>query len=351
MAGRQARRKLLLRQAAAFGARLIALAHHQDDQLETFMLRLLRGSGISGLVAMQPLAPPWWRPLLSCRREQILDYARTEQLGWREDGSNSDPAYLRNRLRHQLLPQLQEINPQFSERIADLCGQLRADDDYWQAQVAELLPEMTVSAVDGLRLDRRRLLAQPDAVRQRLLRAALRQVRGDLQLIAAVHLRAIEVLLHAERSQAQLDLPGCWVARRYETLWLREEPAPLLAHYDLPLPDAGELQLPCGRVLQISTVDKEADESRSIVFFAADALAGGLRVRNWLPGDRFEPLGMTGSKKLKRLFADEKIELEERFRTPLLVSGESLLWVVGMRRSRLSQVRMDAAQILRLELL
>ncbi|MBE9486619.1 MAG: tRNA lysidine(34) synthetase TilS, partial [Chloroflexi bacterium] len=168
MAGRQARREFLQRLTEKIDVNLVALAHHRDDQVETFMLRLLRGSGQSGLVAMRVHQGIWWRPLLGCSRRQILDYARQYKLTWVEDKSNNDPAFLRNRLRAQVIPQLFEINPQFDARIAALSGQFQREEDYWQEQIRENFAGLVVSRCDGLRLDRTALLSLHPALRFRL---------------------------------------------------------------------------------------------------------------------------------------------------------------------------------------
>lgn len=351
MSGRQARREFLQRQAKRCGARLIALAHHRDDQVETFLLRLLRGSGVAGLAAMQLFRGRWWRPLLDCSRGEILDYAQRRQLQWVDDASNNDPVFVRNRLRHRLVPQLRDINPQFDEHLAELCRQLQADEVYWQQQIEAVLPGLILDSRDGLRLARQALLDLPEALRVRVLRKAICLVRGDLQRLESVHLHAVADLLSGCRSQAQLDLPGCWVARRYETLWLRKLAAKPLPNYDLSLPVPGELQLPCGRRLKAQLPAESMGESAQVVEFDCAGLDFPLRIRNWCAGDRFLPQGLVGSKRLKRLFGDRKVELEERSRVPLVVSGETILWVVGMRRSRHAPVVDNSSKILRLELL
>ncbi len=351
MAGRQARREFLQRIAEQIDAGQIVLAHHRDDQVETFMLRLLRGSGQSGLASMRVQQGIWWRPLLGCSREQILEYARQHELSWVEDQSNSDPIFLRNRLRTQLLPQLVEINPQICNRIAGLTEQFQLEDDYWQKQVEENFTGLVVSRHDGLRLSRPALLALHPALRIRILREALRQVRGDLQRIESIHLQSIETLLVNQRSQAQLDLPGGWVARRYQALWFRDV-APLLAEpFDLSLPIPGELELPDGRVLRASLQAEQEGESLNVTEYCFADLPQPLRVRSWHAGDRFEPSAMVGHKRLKNFFVDNRVELERRLETPLLVSGEEILWVAGMRRSRHAIVGHDKGSILRVELL
>lgn len=350
-AARAARRAFLQRIAERIGARLIALAHQRGDQAETFLQRLLRGSGASGLGGMRSLQGLWWRPLLDCGREQVLAYARQHNLSWVEDESNADPSYLRNRLRHQLLPELRSYNPQIEQRLTELCRQLQGENDFWQQQVAAVLPGVLLNSADGFRLSRPGLLGLHPALRLRLLREALRGVRGDLQRIESSHLRAIDELLSRGRSQAQLDLPGCWVARRYETLWLRTSAPVVLPSYDLPLPVPGELELPCGRVLRAVLQDEQEGESARVTEFAWRELPGALRVRSWRSGDRFAPLGLDGHKRLKAFFVDQKVELEERDRTPLLTCGEEILWVVGRRRSRHATGGRKAGPILRLELI
>ena len=351
MAGRQARREFLQRNSRMIGADAIVLAHHQDDQLETFLIRLLRGCGQTGLAAMRVHNGIWWRPLLGCSRKQILEYAQQYELSWVEDQSNSSPVFLRNQLRHQLIPQLLEINPNMGRQVSGLTQQIQNEEDYWQELIAQQFDGIVLSRNDGLRLRRGDLLAQHPALRIRMLREALRQLRGDLQRIEAVHLHSIEALLAGQRSQAQLDLPGCWVARRYETLWLREAAPVLPEKFDLSLPVPGELELPDGRVLRTSIQDELEGESADVTEYCLAYLPASLRVRSWQTGDRFEPLGMKGHKRLKKFFADNQVEREARLTTPLLVSGETILWVVGMRRSNFAVAGHDKGKILRVELI
>jgi len=200
-------------------------------------------------------------------------------------------------------------------------------------------------------LSRPGLLNLHPALRLRLLREALRRVRGDLQRIESIHLKAVDQLLLASRSQAQFDLPGCWAARRYDCLWLRAKPPEPLPAYELELPVPGELELPCGRVLLAVLQDEQGGESAQVAEFACAELVGELRVRSWRPGDRFAPSGMTGHKQLKAFFSDEKVELEERARAPLLTCGGEIVWVAGKRRSRHAAAEGKAGKILRLELI
>ncbi len=336
-AGRDVRREVLLARAKDSGCTKIVLAHHQDDQAETFMMRLLRGSGQSGLRGMGMHTGIWWRPLLDFSRQQIESYASENKLSWVEDASNSDTRFLRNRIRHKLLPELREYNPQINFRLTSLSQQFQLEEDYWQRQVLQIWPQVILSDADGLRLDRVEILNVHPALQMRLLREALRRVRGDLRSIETVHLEAMLGLLNSDRSQAELDLPDCWVARRYGQLWLRPD-SPEIKVIDLPVEVGVPQLLPDGRFLlaEIGGAGDDAGPDREV--FDMGRLEFPLRVRSFQPGDRFRPFGMNNSRKLKDFLIDLKLEKEERLSLPLLLNKDEILWLVGLRRSALEPV-------------
>jgi tRNA(Ile)-lysidine synthase len=350
LAGRNARRAYFLQLQLEQGYDLVALAHHQQDQVETFLLRLIRGTGVAGLAAMRQREGRWWRPLLYCSRSQIEAYAAHSGLDWREDETNGDAKYLRNLVRLELVPRMASVNPQFASRIEGLVGQLQLEESYWAEQVEAAFARLLVAECDGLRLDRRGLLGLHPALRLRLYRYGLARIRGDLQGIEAVHLHEIEALLQRERSQSQLDLPGAWVARRYGQLWLRARaPQRVALRRESLMPPNGVDWLD-GTRIEGAVNDKSFGETPCAVEFDWDRLEGELAVRSWRQGDRFVPQGMAGHKRLKRLFGDAKVELERRHRVPLVTCGEEILWVAGLRRSAIAPVTLGSRRILRLEL-
>lgn len=351
MAGREARRSFLLDVVNETGAELVALAHHCDDQVETFLLRLARGSGPTGLTCMRELQDHWWRPLLSVERKQIEAYARQHDLIWVEDLSNADSIFTRNLIRNQIAPRLGQVNLQYAGRIAETARQLQLDDDYWQAQITTWMGGAVVSSSGGLRVSRAALLSTHAALRFRLYRHLLLVVRGGLEGVEAVHLQAIERLLTGSRSQAQIDLPAAWIARRYEAILFRREQPDCVVFAETTLPLPGELTLPRGRCLKAVFVDKSSAETLAEVEFSVAALKLPLTLRRWRPGDRFVPSGMDGHKKLKNYFVDSQVESEERAAALVLTSGEQILWIVGMRRSAHARVSSDCSKILRLTLI
>lgn len=329
---RNARRGFLERVASEEGCSAIVLGHHQEDQAETFLLRLLRGSGTMGLSGMRFHEPPYVRPLLEVTRGELLRYLKTHNFSWREDTSNSDPSYTRNRIRSELLPLLESFNPQISAHLARLCRRFAEDEAVWQELVDAELSEAMAAGCGGVALSVDLLRRLPAAWVTRLLRAALERVRGDLRSISSRHIEMMQALLTSDQPQGELTLPGAWVGRRYDTLHVALEPPVPPDWSPREIAGDGIYPLPNGRELIVKTVERSEGESREYVEFCADQVTLPIQIRTFLPGDRLRPDGMAGSRKLHDLFVDLKLTKEQRQAQPLLVCGEQILWVVGVRR-------------------
>lgn len=330
-AGREVRRVFLRRVAEEQGCAVVALGHHRDDQAETFLHRLLRGTGLSGLAAMREKSGPFIRPLLGFSRKQLRDYLTSRRLAYVEDASNADPDFTRNRLRHELLPLLAQYNPRVAEHLARLSRRIAGEEDYWRTEVERRLDEMAEADGGGFCLDRPRLLELHPALRRRVLRGAIGRARGSLRGISSRHIEDVNGLLVSDRPQSELRLPGLWVARRYETLHLRRNRPPAPAAYCVSLEGPGTLQLPGGEILTAEVTERVRGEAADAVEFDAAGISWPLQVRTFRAGDRFRPAGAPGGRKLKDFFIDARIEKEIRGRVPLVVCDE-VLWVVGIRR-------------------
>lgn len=327
---REIRRDFLQRTFAARDCRIIALGHHRGDQAETFLHRLMRGSGLSGLAGMALRSGPFIRPLLSFSRKELFGFLEECGHAWVEDPSNGDPAYTRNRIRHQLLPLMGSFNPRIGEHLARLSTRIALEEDFWGKEAQRRLEGMVRPGKDGLRLDRKGLLSLHPALRARVLRVALGRVRGNLLGISAVHIETVDGLL-AGGSQSEAHLPGAWAACRYGHLWLRPSAPEAQGPFCIAIPGPGTYLLPGGGGLRIDLVEASRGESPEAVEFDPRRAPFPLKVRTFRPGDRFRPSGMDGSKKLKDFFIDAKVDREVRGGLPLL-EGEEILWVVGMRR-------------------
>lgn len=329
---REIRRDFLLQTMARHNCTAVALGHHREDQVETFLHRLLRGAGPTGLAAMRMRSGPFVRPLLPFSRRDLCRYLEERGRPWVEDASNRDPAFTRNRIRHQLLPRLRSFNPRVEEHLARLAGRLALEEDYWRQETAKALAALAEEKEEGILLPLPGLAALHPALRARVLRGALERVRGDLTAIDSGHIAQMEALLAGDRPQVETHLPGAWVGRRYQTLWLRRSAPAGPEPFAVQVPGPGRFLLPGGGCLAVTLADRPKGEESWSVEFDAGQVSFPLTVRTALPGDRMRPAGMVGRKKLKDLFVDAKLSREVRRRLPLVAAGEEVLWIPGVRR-------------------
>jgi tRNA(Ile)-lysidine synthase len=329
---RDVRREFLEATAKERNCDLIVLGHHAGDQAETFLMRLMRGAGTAGLAGMRQVDGRIIRPLLSFHHEELVTYLEEGGFAWREDASNIDHAFTRNRIRHQLQPLLESFNPNITSQIAGLCEQLRLDEDFWSELANRTLTELGTRVDGGYSIQRGALAGLAPSLASRVIRAALHEIRGDLRSITATHIGDVLQLVCAGPPQGELHLPGSWVACRYEQLLLYREPPGVVAGLELVLDGPGTYPLPDGRRLQLSVSDHASGGNHAAVELDASTLQFPLTLRHCLPGDRFRPSGMDGTKKIQDFFVDLKLAMEDRKKTLLLVEKETILWIVGLRR-------------------
>ena len=323
------------------GARAIATAHHADDQAETVMFRLLRGTGPAGLQGVQSQrADGVWRPLLGVWRDELVDYARAVGLAWREDATNTELRFARNVLRHRILPEVEDrVAPGARRALVRFARRASHDEEGWESLLPGLIAGLRLERdPDGLRFDRDRLLALHPAVRARVLRALGREL--GLRAGADVTALAVDFTASAESGRA-LDLGGSIVLRReLDRLALVGRPSGL-ASDDRTLvipgvgPGSGTVVL-SGRSVRVgwgSVIDGGIDGGGGVVeCFPSDRLRFPLLVRAWEDGDRMHT--PAGTRKLKRLFLDARVPAPERRRVPVLVDAEGdVLWVPGVGRT------------------
>lgn len=346
-AGRRARIAFLDELRHSWHATAVALAHHADDQAETVLMRLLRGAGPAGLAGMPYRnGRGFIRPLLGISRAELVAHLTERGMTWREDASNRDTAFLRNRIRHELLPLLEQYNPAIRERLAATAAVL-SDEHRLLNQLAEEFADRTcIADGDGFSCAVAPLSEQPPALRRRFFRLLLERLAGNLDHFSNRHVAAMERLLDSPNPHAALNLPQeIAVRREYGTLLLRRAAAPSApAAGELVIAEAGHYPLPCGASLTLTPVPAAAPTEPlppDTALIDADRAPFPWRVRTFRNGDRLVPFGMDGSKKVKELFIDAKVPRSERRNIPLLLCGDTLLWVCGLRASQLA--RLDAA--------
>jgi tRNA(Ile)-lysidine synthase len=340
-AGRRARIGFLSELRDSWQATAVALAHHADDQAETVLMRLLRGAGPGGLAGMPYRNErKFIRPLLGVTKAELTTYLSERGLAWREDASNQDTAFLRNRIRHDLLPLLEQYNPAIRERLAATAAVL-ADEHHLLNQLAKEVVDRTC-AEDGetFTCSVNHLTEQPPALRRRLFRLLLERLAGNLDHFTGRHIKAMEHLLYSPRPNAVLNLPqGITALREYGSIVLRRAlaPSPPAATGELAITGTGHYPLSGGTFLTVTSVPASAvDEplAADTALFNPDRNPFPWHVRMFQNGDRIVPFGMTGSKKVKELFIDAKVPRSQRGNIPLLFCGDTLLWVCGLRTSQ-----------------
>lgn len=308
------------------GAAALAVAHTRDDQAETLLLRLLRGSGSVGLGAMRPRRGDVVRPLLGVSRAQVIEYLKQRGLPWREDPTNADPAFLRNRVRHELLPYLEaRFNPRVREGLARSAALLADEAGVLAESGHELLSRIARRDGQGVVLARTALAAAPRAVARVALRQALDEA-GGLRGVSLVHVeRILDLAASAAPSGRRLPLPRAREAVfHFAELRVGPRPSPPTP-FAYPVPVPGDVDLPGGlRLLARPAPGPGVSGAETAVVAVPEE---GLVVRTRRPGDRVRAGGRELS--LKRFLVDRRVPAELRQGLPLVASGHSVLWVPG----------------------
>lgn len=306
--GRRARYAFLRRTAASIGAAFIATAHHREDQAETVLLQLLRGTGMQGLTGIPPVRDTVIRPLLDTPRAAIDAYIAENALPYVTDETNLDTHYARNRLRIDIMPRLLTINPAAAEHIARTADILRRENDYLDGEAAALLPP------HGTVLSCAALLAAPEPLRPRMLRLLTDRLPTGKKDFTAAHYRSLETLC---RTGGTLSLPGGVLAVcRSGTLSLT---VPASAPEETPL-RMGENTVGAWHITLSRTPTPGALSLRD----------GAYTVRSWRRDDRLTLPHSRGSRSLKRLFADRGVAPEQRDALPVLCLGGTAAAVFGV---------------------
>jgi tRNA(Ile)-lysidine synthase len=360
-AAREARHVFFAEAAKSVGACCIALGHTQDDQVETILMHLVRGTGLDGLRGMRPITPLRLqgdrvlvvvRPLLEVTEKETEDYCRTQYLEPRIDSTNYSFNYTRNRFRGELIPLLKSYNKNFDAALMRTASAVAADLSFLEKEVSMLWDRVVTNQPNGLALDSESLLSLHPALQRHLLRRTLKENLGDLVDIQSIHIeKMLEALL--KPAGKRLSLPRgtvfyigkgtCMVTRGVVDTC----PFPALeGEYRLNVP--GDTVLSDWRVkASITQPGIKTEGFRACLDL--DETGSDLVVRARKAGDRFQPLGMGEPKKLQDFMVDAKIARSWRDCVPLVCSESSILWVVGWRIADQVKVTDSTKRVLRFE--
>jgi len=334
---REVRYGFLQRIAAETSSSRIATGHTADDQAETFLMRLLRGAGISGLSAIPPLRKNIIRPLIDVTREEVLNYLAANGLEFKTDPSNISPRYTRNRVRMEVLPVLKRFNPRIVETLAAEAALFRDENEALDSHLSACAAR-TISR-DGERviMKREEFNALPLAFRRRLLRTFVDLAGTAASGLSAVQIEEALLFMAAARTGRTMDLPrGFVITREYDQFVMSANAPSAEFANTLTVPGLTFISS-LGMEVEAGLGENRTSAAKDINYlwqaeFDYDKIGPILTLRSRRPGDRFQPAGMGGrSKKLQDYFVDEKVPGQKRDAIPLLVSGNDILWVVGLR--------------------
>jgi tRNA(Ile)-lysidine synthase len=331
-AGRRARRAFF----AGLKTDRIALGHTRDDQAETVLFRLLRGAGLRGLAGIYPVTdddsdrPSYVRPLIEVTRGEVIEFLRGRGIPWREDSSNLDPRFARNRIRSSLLPELaRDWNPQIGESLAQLATLAHDEERWWRSYLDDLSAGILLARAGGIELRASTLISLPLAVRRRLVRLAISQVKGDLRRLEFTHVERVLELAAEAGGDGRLRLPGIDVRRSFDWIRVAAE-APPIDCSSIRLAIPGMYAVTPETCLYLEISPRSFTSKKGATLKAAELslrrLPPVLELRGWRPGDHYRPQGQRRDQKIKEMFQVKRVPSWLRASWPIVSSGDTILW-------------------------
>lgn len=341
-AGRELRRRFFFEIKKECKADFIVLAHQADDQVETVLFRILRGTGVKGLCGMKIRSGDILRPLLSVRRREIEEYAKAFKVPYAEDSTNSSDIYSRNKIRNKLIPFI-ENNFEFDffssiERLSDNSSEL------WEA-AASALDLKYPEAVNKGEIVVSSFLSNSVSIRLLILHREFEKFSLGREALIR-----ISDWIEKGRSGSEIDLSlGVKLERSFDRVRIKKdktEDLPLTEFVigkDIVIPNAGLISSSFAKVFEVCNASKDT------IFVDGDKLCEPIVIRSKRNSDKIAPYGMGGEKKLKDIFREEKIPVNLRNKVPVIESGGQIVWVAGIRDSRIFKIDETTKNILKIE--
>lgn len=334
----------------------IAVAHNMNDQAETLLMRIMRGTGIDGLNGMNYISGDIIRPVLNITRAEIEQYIEDKKIETVLDKTNLMPIYTRNKIRLELIPYIEEnFNPNLTKSLWRLSQTSQNDTMFLQRYTEEKYLSLVKSEEKNrIVLNREKFINLDISIQQRIVILSITKIVGVFQGFSEYHISTVTELFNEGSTGKTINLPNDLIAKvDYDRLIIEEihKKTSKSFVYELILGynhfnDLGyDFNL---KVVDIEQIDFN-DKLHNIRYFDYDKIKGGLKLRNRQDGDRFIPYGMKGNKKLKDFFIDLKVSRDQRDKVPLIVDGENIIWVVGYRINDLYKLTANTKNVLMIE--
>ena len=326
----------------------IAVAHNKDDQAETVLMRIIRGTGLDGLRAMDYKTGNIIRPILDIKKSEILSFLDSKKIPYALDQTNFENDYTRNKIRLDIIPKLEEINPRVTDQIYNL-SRLASDDlEIIDSLVDDKFANLAKIDRDKIIFDKSKFEKMDEAILRRIIRKAIEILNGQIKDISKDNIDEFLSIRFLDTGK-KIIKDKLILRKSYDSYILELEKNKEVFDKVLDLAADGYINFN-GLYIKTSIINSNKyEKSKKIGYFDYDKLSFPLKVRTRRNGDRFTPLGHRSEKKLKDFFTDQKVDREKRGEVPLILSDDKIIWLVGLRMSDEFKVTENTKRILKIE--
>ena len=328
----------------------IAIAHNLDDQAETVLMRIIRGTGVEGLRAMDYRNGDIIRPILDIKKAMILDYLNSEQIPYAIDKTNFTTDYTRNKLRLDIIPKIEKINPNFKESLVKLSEIATDEISISDSYIKNIYEDIIIQRkIDFVSFDKEAFESQDKAIQSRLIRCAIGEIKKEIRDISKENIDNFLSLVDLANGKSIIkdDLVFLKSYKFYKMSLRKEDSQKKTGELTINI---GEELSFGGKRIKISSVsDFQKKHGKNIEYFDMDKLTFPLSVRFRKNGDKFKPIGLGHRKKIKDFFIDMKVDKEKREKIPLILSENDIIWVTSFRSSEDYKLDPSTKNIIKIE--
>lgn len=334
------------------GGGFISTAHNYNDQVETLLQRIIRGTGIDGLVGMEYKVRNIIRPILDIKRIELERFLDDNGYKYCIDKTNLETVYGRNKIRLDLIPYLeQNYNPKFQDSLFRLSQTVKNDREIIESSVNKAFEDVLVSEKGSIRLDLQRFNGYVKGLKTRILRYSIEKFKGNLVNVEYSHIEQILSICERKNTGKMVLLPGgILVGIEYGQIVVKTKEEIKDYVYNVNIGQCVHMVETGLELKTYITEENRVDKSLNRILVDRDKIKGGLIVRNRKPGDKFIPLGMKGQKKLKDFFIDERIPRDMRNRVPIITDEENIIWIAGYRMSNMYKIDKNTKKVIVIEI-
>ncbi len=362
-AGRKLRYNFFEEISNSYGYNKVAIGHNADDNSELVFMYLIRGSGLTGLSGIRPVRDDKIiRPLIKMQKSKILDFISKNKLSYVIDDSNNDKIYLRNKIRHELLPMIKTCyNPNIVETITRFTNIIRSEEEWIEKNIDNLFPNL-ISNKNKFTLYLPLFNNLDVALKRRVIRKAIEKVKGDLRRISFSHIDSVLYILNNGKESSSLNLPDdVYIFRKKDILFFskKKEKDYVLKDDNLiryEIINTGTIFIQeIKAILTFEIFEGNSNflnlyNSPNTALFDMDKLSFPFFLRKAVHGDKFIPLGMSGNQKLKTYFINNKIPKSERWNSLVLLNKEKIIWLIGHRIENTKRLTPLTRNVLKVEI-